>query len=151
MGRTAPTPVKPSFDSTAVEVGGIWKPGTWVFMGTAYTGRGIGQIFGDLAQFGDIKDTGAYVQVGDHFTPNWSVYAFHGVSKPKTSDVIAWPGDGSVGRLKNQQSAVSLPYTSGPYDMGVEFRHAKLNSTKTGSDRQSTSGNQLSLSALWHF
>jgi hypothetical protein len=151
VGGTAPTPVKGSFSSTAYEIGGKWTPGTWVFLGTAYTGRGMGQIFGDLAQFGDIKDTGAFVQIGDHFTPNWSAYAFYGVSKPKTSDVVAWLGAGSAGRLRSRQAALSLQYTQGPYDLGLEFMHAKLDSTSDGTDRRSTSGNQLSLSALWHF
>lgn len=151
VGGTAPTPITPSFDSTAFEVGGIWKPGTWVFMGSAYTGRGIGQIFGDLTQFGDIKDNGAYVQVGDHFTPNWSAYVFYGESKPNGNDVIQWLGKGSAGRLKSQQSALSLEYSAGAYDLGIEWMHAKLNSTTNGTDRHTTSGNQLSLSALYHF
>ncbi len=151
VGGTAPTPITQGFSSTAYEVGGKWTPGTWVFMGTAYTGRGMGQIFGDLAQFGDIKDTGAFVQIGDHFTPNWSAYAFYGASKPNSDDVIRWLGNGSAGRLRSRQSALSLQYTQGPYDLGVELMHANLNSTTNGTDRRSTSGNQLSLSALWHF
>ncbi|HEU0277163.1 MAG TPA: hypothetical protein VFQ95_05025 [Rhodanobacteraceae bacterium] len=151
VGSTTPTPVTPTFSSTAYEVGGKWTPGTWVFMGTAYSGRGMGQIFGDLAQFGDIKDTGGFVQIGDHFTPNWSAYAFYGMSKPDSTDVIRWMGNGSAGRLRSRQSALSLQYTQGPYDLGVEFMHANLDSTTNGVNRQSTSGNQLSLSALWHF
>lgn len=151
IGGTAPTPVKPSFDSTAFEVGGKWTPGTWVFMGTAYTGRGIGEIFGSQAQFGDIKDTGAYVQLGKHFTPHWGAYAFYGESKSNTSDVIRWMGHGAAGRLKSQQAALSLEYDYGPYGFAAELMHAKLYTTTTGLDRSTTSGNQLSLSAIYHF
>jgi hypothetical protein len=151
VGGTEPTPIKSNFDSTAFELGGKWTPGTWEFMGTAYTGRGIGEIFGSQAQFGDIKDTGAYVQVGDHFTPNWSAYVFYGESKSNTDDVIRWMGHGAAGRLKSQQSALSLEYNYGPYAFGIEWMHAKLHTTTTGLDREMTSGNQLSLSAIYHF
>lgn len=151
VGGSAPTPVKSSFDSTGFEVGGKWTPGTWVLMGTAYTGRGLGEIFGDLAQFGDIKDNGAYVQVGDHFTPHWAAYAFYGQSKSNTSDVIRWLGHGAAGRLKSQQAALSLEYDYGFYSLGIEWMHAKLHTTTTGADRATTSGNQLSLSAIYHF
>lgn len=151
VGATAPTPVKSSFSSTAFELGGKWTPGTWVFTAAGYTGRGIGELFGDLAQFGDIKDTGAYVQIGDHFTPHWSAYAFYAASMPNKNEVVRWMGNGAVGRLRTRQSALSVVYTSGPYDFGVDFLHAKLRSTTNGLDRTSTSGNQLSLSAAYHF
>lgn len=151
VGGGAPTPVKSSFNSTGVELGGKWTPGTWVLMGTAYTGRGLGEIFGDLVQFGDIKDTGGYVQIGDHFTPHWAAYAFYGQSKSNTDDVVRWMGNGAAGRLKSQQAALSLEYSDGPYALGVEWMHAKLHTTTDGLDRQTTSGNQLSLSAIYHF
>lgn len=148
VGGGTPTPIKSSFSSTAVEVGGKWTPGTWVLLGTAYTGRGIGQIFGDLVQFGDMKDTGGYFQVGDHFTPNWAAYVFYGASKTNTNDVVKWLG---AGRIKSQQGALSLEYTSGPYGIGLEFMHDKLNSIAKDGSRPTVSGNQLSLSAIYHF
>ena len=39
----------------------------------------------------------------------------------------------------------------GWYDLGVEWMHDKLDSTSDGINRRSTDGNQLSLSALYHF
>ncbi|HEX7326472.1 MAG TPA: hypothetical protein VF292_14150 [Rhodanobacteraceae bacterium] len=151
VGGTAPTPVKSSFNSTAFEAGGKWTPGTWVLMGTAYTGRGIGEIFGSQAQFGDIRDTGAYAQLGKHFTPHWSAYAFYGESKSNTADVIRWMGHGAAGRLKSQQAALSLEYNYGPYAFGAEWMHVKLHTITAGLNRDTTSGNQLSLSAIFHF
>ncbi|MFA6232203.1 MAG: hypothetical protein WC617_18845 [Rhodanobacter sp.] len=151
VNGTAPTPVKPSVDSVGYEVGGQWKPGPWMFKGLVYSGKGMGQIFGAMAQFGDIKETGGFVQAGYSFTPNWSANAFYGISKPKTGDVIAWLGNGASGRLRNRQSALSLQYTSGPYDLGVEWIYDQLDSTTTGLDRTRTNGNQLSLNALYHF
>lgn len=150
VGGTAPTPVKNSVTSDGVEIGGKWTPGDWLLMGSVYTGKGMGQIFGNLVQFGDIKDTGGYVQAGYHFTPNWSANAFYGYSKSKRSDVIAWLGNGASGRYKNRQSALNLIYSSGAYEFGAEFLHDTLDTTD-GMTNTATSGNQFSLSALYHF
>ena len=151
VGGTAPTPVKSGVTSEGIQVGGNWHPGPWMFRANAYTGRGLGQIFGGLVQFGDIKETGGFLQAGYKFTPNWSANAFYGFSKSNTKDVIAWLGRGSVGRLKNRQTALNLQYSAGAYDIGIEWMYDTLDSTTTGLDRKRTSGNQVSLSALYHF
>lgn len=151
VGGTAATPIKSKVKSVGYELGGQWKPGPFTFKGLVYSGKGLGQIFGAMAQFGDIQETGGYVQAGYSFTPNWSVNAFYGISKPDTGDVVAWLGSGSSGRLENHQSALSLQYTSGAYDLGIEWLHDKLDSTSNGINRKSTDGNQLSVSALYRF
>lgn len=151
VGGTAATPIQSKVKSVGYELGGQWKPGPFTFKGLVYSGKGLGQIFGAMAQFGDIQETGGYVQAGYSFTPNWSVNAFYGISKPDTKDVVAWLGSGSSGRLENHQSALSLQYTSGAYDLGIEWLHDKLDSTSNGIDRKSTDGNQLSVSALYRF
>ncbi len=151
VGGIAATPVKDKFNSIGYELGGQWKPGPFTFKGLIYSGRALGEIFGGLVQFGDIRETGGYVQAGYSFTPNWSINAFYSVSKPDTKDVIAWRNNGAVGRLENHQSALSLQYTSGAYDLGVEWMHDKLDSTSDGMNRLSTEGNQISVSALYHF
>ena len=136
---------------TVVLDGGSWKPGPWMFKGLVYTGKGLGEIFGDLSQFGDIEDTGGYLQAGYNFTPNWSANAFYGMSKPNTADVIRWMGNGATGLLRNRQSALNVQYSAGAYDLGLEWMHDVLDSTSNGVDRKTTSGNQLSVSALYHF
>ncbi|MCE5233852.1 MAG: hypothetical protein ABFC67_02795 [Mizugakiibacter sp.] len=151
VGGTAPTPIKSSIDSVGYEVGGSWKPGDWLFKGLVYSGKGLGQIFGALAQFGDIQETGGFLQAGYSFTPNWSAYAFYGLSKPSRNDVVDWLGNGSVGRLKNRQAALSLQYTAGAYDLGLEWLHDTLDSTSDGITTKKTSGNQLSVSAMYRF
>ena len=102
VGGTEPTPIKRQFASEAFEVGGQWTPGQWVLRSVAYTGRGIGQLFGDLSQFGDIKDTGAYVMGGYKFTSNWSampssgwirsVIAFGSSSRVCSRPNVRWGG-----------------------------------------------------------
>jgi hypothetical protein len=151
VGNTAAAPIQSQVKSVGYEVGGSWKPGPWVFRASAYTGRGLGEIFGDLSQFGDIKDTGGYVQAGYNFTPNWSANAFYGMSKPNTNDVIRWMGNGATGLLENRQTAVNVDYASGAYELGVEWLYGKLDSTTNGNNRIMTEGNQVSVSALYHF
>jgi hypothetical protein len=151
VGGGEPTPVKSSINSEVIEVGGKWHPGPWVLTANVYTGKGHGQIFGDLVQFGDIQDTGGYLQAGYHFTPNWSGYAYYGYSKPDRKDVIAWLGHGATGLLKSRQAALSLQYSAGAYDLGVEWIYDKLDSTPDGVTTKKTNGNQVSLSALYHF
>ncbi|HEU4670286.1 MAG TPA: hypothetical protein VFR91_06240 [Dyella sp.] len=148
---TAATPIATTIDSQGFEVGGNWHPGNWMFKGNLYTGKGLGQVFGGLIQFGDIKENGGYLQAGYKFTPNWSANAFYAYSKPKRSDVVAWLGHGSVGRLENRQSAVNLIYTSGAYELGLEYLYSTLDSTKDGTSTTSTKGSQLSLSAKYNF
>ncbi len=148
---TAPTPIKSSITSEGVELGGSWHPGAWMFKGNVYTGRGLGQLFGGLVQFGDIKEMGGFVQAGYQFTPNWSTNVVYGFSKPNTHDVITWLGHGSVGRLENRQTALNLIYSAGAYELGVQWMYDTLDSTSDGINRISTSGNQLSLSGLYHF
>jgi hypothetical protein len=151
VGNSTPTPIKREFDSTAFELGGQWTPGPWTFKGAAYTGRGIGQIFGDLSQFGDIKDTGAYVMGGYKFNPNWSANLFYSLSKPNSTDVIRWLGNGATGLLKDRQMAANVLYTVGDYSFALEWIHAILDSTTNGRNRTQTSGNQVNVSAYYKF
>jgi hypothetical protein len=151
VGGTEPAPIKRQFSSEAVELGGAWTPGPWVFRGVGYTGKGIGEIFGDLSQFGDIKDKGGYVQGGYHFTPNWSFNLFYGLSKPNSHDVIRWMGNGATGLLKVDSYAANVEYSVGDYSFALEWIRAILDSTTNGTNRTRTPGNQVNLSAYYKF
>jgi hypothetical protein len=150
VGGMAPTPIESSFTSEGYEIGGNWRPGAWIFKANVYTGRGLGEIFGDLTQFGDIKETGGYLTAGYHFTPNWSANLSYVYSKLNRNDVVRWLGTGPLGRVKNRQTAFGLQYTAGAYDFGVEWMYDKLD-TIDGTGTKTTNGNQLSVSALYHF
>ncbi len=151
VGGTAPTPVKSNITTVGYEVGGQWKPGPWTFKGAAYAGRGLGQIFGAMSQFGDIQETGGYAQAGYSFTPNWSLYAFYAYNKPDRNDVVDWLGNGASGLLRNRQTALSLEYAAGSYELSMEWLHDKLDSTSNGINRKTTTGNQVSLNGLYRF
>ena len=149
VGGNAPTPIKEKVSSTGYELGGSWTPGQFVFKGLAYTGQGLGEIFGALAQFGDITESGGYVQAGYKFTPNWSAYAFYGVSRPDRADVLQWVG--ANGRLKSQQSALSLQYAAGAYALSLEWMHAKLDAASGPTVTTTTQGNQVSVNGMYKF
>ncbi len=150
---TAPTPIAGTITSSALELGTAWHPGPWSLVGAVYTGKGLGQVFGAMAQFGNISETGGYVQGGYKFTPHWGLYASYATAHPNENDVITWIGQGSSGLLKSQQYAIDLLYGDGPFGVGLEWMHATLDSTTaaTAPATTSTSGNQFSLSAIYHF
>jgi hypothetical protein len=150
VAGTAPTPIKNNVTSSGVQVGAGWHPGNWIFKVNAFSGSGMGQLFGNLVQFGDIKENGGFVSAGYKFTPSWTANAFYGYSKSNRQDVIDWTGHGAAGRLKNRQSAVNLEYTAGSYGLGIEYVHDTLD-TVNGMGTKSTGGNQINLSALYHF
>ncbi|KJV36487.1 carbohydrate porin [Luteibacter yeojuensis] len=146
------TPIKSNIKSTAAELGGMWTPGSFILKGAVYTGKAIGQVFGDLSQFGDIKDKGGWLQAGYKFDSHWTVYGFASVSKPDKDDVLRWRAANTAGLLRARQNALSLQYTTGPFDYSVEWIRAKLDSTTTnGLGRQKTSGNEFTLNGNYRF
>lgn len=151
VSGTTPTPITNKITSSAITLGANWHPGDWSLLGAVYDGKGIGQIFGSMFQFGDIQTKGGYVQAGYSFTPHWAAYLTYATDKPDKNDVIDWLGAGSSGRLEGQQSAINLLYNNGPFGLGFEYMHATLTSTTTGVDRSKTKGNQFSVSAIFHF
>lgn len=149
---TVVTPIKSDLKSTAVEVGGMWTPGKFILKSVLYTGNAIGEIFGNLSQFGDIEEKGGFLQAGYKFTPHWSAYAFASMSKPNEGDVVRWRAAGTPGLLKNRQKAASVQYTTGPFDFSVEWIHANLDSTTAnGLERQKTAGNEFTLNGSYKF
>jgi hypothetical protein len=150
VGDTIATPIEKNLNSTGFEVGAMYKPGPWSFKAVAYTGSGLAPIFGAMSQFGDISEAGGYAQVGYSFTPHWTLSAFYSQAKPDSNDVIEWLAKGAIGSTRNEQTALNLIYTQGPYKFGIEALHDKLDTT-TGLLTGQTSGNQVSLSGQYTF
>jgi hypothetical protein len=128
----------------AAEVGAKVTSGPFMLQGNAYTGKAIGQHFGQITQFGDIKSIGAWVQGGYNFTKQWTGYLFVGMEKPDKADVLA----AKATRIKNQMGVASLMYNVGPYGFNVEWLHDKLT---TGATEVETSGDQLAASVIYKF
>ncbi len=155
VGGTAPTPITDTLTSSAEEIGTTWHPGSFVLKAAVYHGKALGQVFGATAQFGDISETGGYLQGGYKFTPNWAAFATYATDRPNEGDVVTWTGYGASGRIKTQQWAADLVYTNGPYGFGFEYMHAILDSVSVTNGvvtaSNGTSGNQFSVSAIYHF
>jgi hypothetical protein len=129
-----------SLNGTGAEVGGSYKIGPFLIHGNIYTTKADGQNFAAITQFGDIKDTGGWLQLGYDFTKRWSGYLFYGEVNANRSDVLQWVG--ATGRQKNEQEVAMVEWSLGQYQLGLEWLHDDLtlvNSTKL-------KGNQIALS-----
>ncbi|MHA6205691.1 hypothetical protein ACXU4B_14800 [Dyella soli] len=154
VGNTVAKPIKDSINSIGYELSGQWKPGPWTFKGLIYSGNALGQVFGAMSQFGDISETGGWVQGSYNFTPKWSVNAFYSMVSPNKDDVVRWVATTPTSNalLKDQQAALSLQYASGAYEFGVEWIYDKLRyQTGPEGERKNINGNQVSLNGLYRF
>ncbi|MGE5237089.1 MAG: hypothetical protein ACM3O7_12135 [Acidobacteriota bacterium] len=146
VGGGAPTPLETTITGTGVEVGGSYKVGGFLIHGNVYTTKGAGQQFAAITQFGDIKDTGGWLQLGYDITKRWSVYGFCGMVDANKDDVLKWVG--ANGRIKNQQGVVMLEWSLGQYQLGLEYLHDEV---KVGAAETKVKGNQIALSARYFF
>jgi hypothetical protein len=157
VGDIAPKPLRDTLNSVGYDLGGQWKPGPWTLKGLIYTGKALGEIFGAMSQFGNIKESGGFVQAGYNFTPKWSVNGFFAAARPNRDDVMAWTAAGTaaapgVGLLHNNMSALSLQYASGNYELGVEWIYDNLRyQQKNSASSQTVNGNQVSFSGMYKF
>src|SRR5262249_6547050 len=102
----------------AVEIGAKFQIGPFMLQGNGYTGQSIGQNFGMITQFGRIKGSGGWAQVGFDITKMWSVFAFGGIDDPKNADVLK--AVGANGRMKNEMFVGMLRWKCGPLALGLE-------------------------------
>lgn len=141
------------------EVGAKYQMGGFLLQGNVYTSQGAGQQFTAISQFGvwrnssgdarPIQSTGGWAQVGYDFTPNWGLFGFYALDDPNDSDTVR--ALGSAARLKNQIYNGMLRWKTGPYSLGLEWLHAKLESGANRHNPVKTKGNQVALSALYNF
>lgn len=151
VGNADPTPLQPNPKSWVYEFGVRWTPGNWLFQAAGHKGNADGQLVASMNQLGNIKDVGAFAQIGYHFDPHWSAYLYHGFAVNDPTEVARWLGHGSFGFLRVGDAASSIVYKTGPIELGAEYMRAKLRSTTNGQDRHDTVGQQLSLSATYFF
>lgn len=128
----------------AGEVGAKVTSGPFMIQGNAYTGKAIGQQFGQISQFGNIKSWGAWAQGGFNFTKHWSGYVLYGMEKPNKADVLA----AKATRVKNEMLVPSLMYNLGPYGFNVEWLHDVVS---TGATEVKTKGDQIAASVIYKF
>jgi hypothetical protein len=145
VGDIVPTAHPKTLTGTAAELGGSYTIGGFLIHGNVYTGKAIGQQFGAITQFGDIKDTGGWLQLGYHIDKRWSVYGFYGMANPNDKEVLDWVGP--TGRAKNQQAVGMIEWSLGQYRLGLEYLHDKL----TLVNNTDLTGNEVAFSAMYVF
>ncbi len=133
-----------SLTGWAGEFGAKVTQAPFTIQGNIYTGKAVGQQFGQMAQFGDIQSTGAWVQAGFNFTKQWVGYVFVGAERADKNQVLA----AKATRIKNQMIVPSLMYNAGPYGFNVEWLHDQLT---TGATEVKTKGDQLAASVIYKF
>jgi hypothetical protein len=131
---------------TAITMGGRVDVGPWTAMGGGYVGRAIGQQFGALTQFGDIRSRGGWFQIGYEIAPKLSAWLFRGVGDPNDDDVRAT----SNYRTLNNNAALSAIYDLGPYKAGVEWMCSRTRWIE-GINNFERTAHQFSFSLLYGF
>lgn len=133
-------------DGWALEAGGRVRPGRLTLQGNAYIGQAMGHQFAHIIQFGDIGGKGAWAQLGYELRPNWSLWGFVGTDDPDDSDVA----EADATRLRSLFLAPMLRWMNGPYSLGLEWVHNRIDFLDE-QDRRDRAGNQLLLSVRYDF
>ena len=131
----------------AGEFGGKLTSGAVMIQGNAYVGKAIGQQFGQITQFGDIKSWGVWAQAGYNVTKRWSALLFGGFEKPKKEDVIA----AKQPRVKNLMLVPAIMYNLGPYGFNVEWLRDRVTTAAASGAETNTTGDQIAASVIFKF
>ncbi len=142
---------------TAIQVGGKFTLAPVTFSFNAYQGKAIGQLLGQVLQFGDISSVAGWAQLGFFASKELSVWAGFGMDKPDEDDIntkITAP----VRRKQNQVVTGMVRYASGNYSFAAEyFRTTTKTATyasaapTTAVDEKDLTGQQVVLSAMYTF
>jgi hypothetical protein len=110
---------KTSIDQNVVEVGGKLTFSPVSLSGQFYTGKNTANMLGGQLIFGDVKDTGYWVQLAGNITKELSLNIAYGNDKPDAAD-LRRVGGNSV-RLDNTLMGGMVKYQDGGYALGVEY------------------------------
>ncbi len=148
---------KVSLSGTAFEVGANLTAGQFLLQGNLYSGKNIGQQFGEITQIQsvnkDLSSLGFWLQAGYNLTKQWGVFAYYGienVDKTQAEAIFSSP------RLSQNLLDILLRYETGPYGLGLELLQSKsttgsFNEGKTVFNEMTVKGMQFALSALYKF
>ena len=107
---------KVSLSGTAFEVGANLTAGQFLLQGNLYSGKNIGQQFGEITQIQsvnkDLSSLGFWLQAGYNLTKQWGVFAYYGienVDKTQAEAIFSSP------RLSQNLLDILLRYETGPY------------------------------------
>lgn len=133
----------------AAEFGAKYHTGGFLVQGNFYTGKNIGQEFGQMTQvqsiIHDLRSYGGWLQVG-YDVKKFGVYVFYGAEKVNHDDALACFDSP---RTKQQLYNFMLKYDlSRQTSVGVEWLHSHVTYGAADTDIQ---GSQMSFSVLYKF
>lgn len=144
----------------AGELGASFSSNGFLVHGNVYTGKNIGQQFGQITQFApyaattlgiDLSSTGGWAQIGYAFESGWGIYGYYGMEKVNKDDATAL----FMSREKNNLLDVMVKYATGPFEIGMEYLHNNLTTLQYAiggvSSEVKLSGTQIALSTLYKF
>src|SRR2546423_10546727 len=136
----------PNVTGSAVEAGANVTSGGFTIHGNVYTGKNIGQQFGQITQqissAGEIKGWGGWVQGGYEFTSHVGAWLFYGIDDPDKANSPACTGHF---RSKNVDVSGMLRFPAGRYQIGLEDFRANTTWATSGDQH----AGQLALSVMY--
>lgn len=140
---------KKSIDGNVFEVGGNLTFAPVALSFNYYMGKATGAMLGSQLQFGDIKDTGYWVQLAGNFTKELSLNVAYGANTPDKADMRRVGGNGV--RLAGQVVGGMLKYQDGGYALGVEYWQTTSKYSTSATTSTDTSAMQVIATAGYFF
>jgi hypothetical protein len=138
-----------TLSGNAFEVGGkfTYAPVSLAF--NYYTGKAIGNLLGSQLVFGDVADTGYWVQLAGNITKELSLNVAYGANTPNKTDMRLVGGNAV--RLDNTVMGGMVKYQDGGYALGLEYWTNKSTYSTSATTDTSTDAMQVLLTAAYIF
>jgi hypothetical protein len=140
---------KTSASGSTFEVGGKVGYAPVSLAGQYYSGKLTGNMLGSLLQFGDVKDSGYWVQLAGNFTKELSLSLMYGAATPNKADIRRVGGN--LARLANNVMGGMLKYQDGGYAVGVEYYKNTTTWSTTATTQIDTNATQMIATAGYFF
>jgi len=151
FGAVAPAGAngKTSINGNVIEVGGKFTFAPVSLSGNYYMGKATGNMLGSMLVFGDVKDTGYWVQLAGNVTKELSLNVAYGADAPDKADTRVWGGNGA--RLANTLLGGMVKYQDGGYALGVEYWQNTTTWSTSATTEYDTDAMQVLLTAAYFF
>ena len=140
---------KKSVSGTTFEAGGKLTFAPVALSGNYYSGKLTGNMLGSLLVFGDVADSGYWVQLAGNFTKELSLNIAYGAATPNKADLRRVAGNAT--RLANNLVGGMLKYQDGGYALGVEFWQNTTTYSTSATTSTDTSAMQVIATAAYFF
>ncbi len=140
---------KTSASGTTFEVGGKLVFAPVALSGNYYSGKLTGNMLGSLLVFGDVKDSGYWVQLAGNITKELSLNIDYGAATPDKADMRRIAGNAT--RLANNFVGGMLKYQDGGYALGVEYWQYTTTYSTSATTSTDTSAMQVIATAGYFF